>query len=111
MTQPTAQDILRQYETPNMKRNNTLRQQCRTMIDQMSPEALAYCCEAIFWAYYWTDGHNPNRLTEQDVARYHLLCDSKHWDDPDKFCLIETFGNALHGIKPANPSGEGANMQ
>ncbi|MBS7225964.1 MAG: hypothetical protein KH050_11625 [Clostridiaceae bacterium] len=50
-------------------------------------------------------------MTEQDVARYHLLCDSKHWDDPDKFCLIETFGNALHGIKPANPSGEGANMQ
>lgn len=45
MTQPTAQDILRQYETPNMKRNNTLRQQCRTMIDQMSPEALAYCCD------------------------------------------------------------------
>ena len=23
MAQPTAQDILRQYETPNMKRNNT----------------------------------------------------------------------------------------
>ncbi|MFR3786473.1 MAG: hypothetical protein ACLTWR_04145 [Agathobaculum desmolans] len=94
-----------------MNRNNTLRRQCRTMIEQMSPEALACCCEAISWAYYWTDGHDPNRLTAQDAARYHLLGDSMHWDDPDKFRLIETFGNALHGIKPANPSRKGTNMQ
>ena len=39
---------------------------------KLSDDALAYVWRPIMYAYLWTDGHGPDRLTDDDMRRMHL---------------------------------------
>lgn len=42
-------------------------------LSKLSDEALVYVYRPIMYAYLWTDGHEQDRLTDDDMRRIHLF--------------------------------------
>lgn len=60
---PTQKDIMRPE-----------RAELIHMLTMLSEEALAYVQRPIAYAHYWTDAHNPDLLTDEDMDRLQLYC-------------------------------------
>lgn len=43
------------------------------MLSDLSPMSLGYVWRPIVYAYYFTDDHDPDKLTLEDVLRYNLI--------------------------------------
>ena len=50
------------------------------MLLALSDEALEYAWRPIAYAYYYTDGRDPDRLTSEDAARLTLIGVAAHGD-------------------------------
>ena len=50
------------------------------MLLALSDEALEYAWRPIAYAYYYTDGRAPDRLTSEDAARLTLIGVAAHGD-------------------------------
>lgn len=48
------------------------------MLSELSDDALQYVWRPIAYAYYWTDEHGIELLTEDDVNRLNLICVVTH---------------------------------
>jgi len=48
------------------------------MLNELSDEALEYVCRPIWCAYQWTDEHDMDALTEDDVLRFRLIGIAAH---------------------------------
>ena len=61
-------------------------------LSELSDEALVYVWRPIMYAYLWTDGHDHDRLTDDDMNRIHLSGMIAHGspeavESLDKWCL------------------------
>jgi len=43
------------------------------MLNELSDTALQYVCRPIWYAYQWTDEHDMEALTDDDVLRFQLI--------------------------------------
>ena len=50
----------------------TARSLLSKILSELSDEALAYVYRPIMYAYLWTDAHDHDRLTDDDMRRIHL---------------------------------------
>ena len=62
------------------------------ILSALSDEALAYVWRPIMYAYLWTDAHDHDRLTDDDMHRIHLSGIIAHGspkavESMDKWCL------------------------
>ena len=58
-----------------MQQRNILRVRTELMwlLTELSDDALEYVWRPIAYAYYWTDHHNPELLSEDDARRFRLI--------------------------------------
>ncbi len=48
------------------------------MLSELSNDALKYVWRPIAYAYYWTDEHGEELMTDDDVRRMNLICVVAH---------------------------------
>ncbi len=65
------------------------------MLSELSVTALGYVWQSIAYAYYWTDDHNMDMLTEDDCIRFDLIAAAAH-DSPD---LVRTLSVGRNWIQ------------
>ena len=54
------------------------REERMEMLSELSDKALAYVWRPIAYAYNWTDGHDTESLSKDDVWRMNLVCAVAH---------------------------------
>lgn len=58
--------------TAKKEESTTDRSTLQKILSALSDEALVYVWRPIMYAYLWTDGHDHDRLTDDDMRRMHL---------------------------------------
>lgn len=54
------------------------RQELLEMLSELSDDVLVYVWRPIAYAYYWSDAHNQEILTDEDINRLELVGDVAH---------------------------------
>ena len=55
------------YDFPRTRENLS------QLLNELSDEALKYVCRPIWYAYLWTDEHDMDVLTDEDIDRFSLI--------------------------------------
>ncbi len=73
----------------------TSRDDLARMLSELSEEALRYVERPILGAYYYTDGRDPDQLSDDDSNRFQLIGAALHEDEE----TIQSLWAWLHMIR------------
>lgn len=83
-----------------MQKRNMLhaRVELMRLLTELSDDALEYVWRPIAYAYYWTDGHDMNILSEDDIKRFHLIV-AAAYESSETVRVMDIFRLGLSGAE------------